>query len=224
MRSLGPDVQISAEESALTGYDYHCPLMSAPHAFGTGIDNVPARVPYLHAEPDRAAQWRRRIGETGFKIGISWQGNELSPVDRGRSLPVGWFRSLATLPGVRLISLQVGPGREQLRELPGDMIVEDLGEDFDRGPDAFVDSAAAMHSLDLIVTSDTALAHLAGALGLPTWVVLQFAPDWRWLRSRDDSPWYPTMKLFRQPTPGRWDEVFEAVRTGLVSMSAARSG
>jgi hypothetical protein len=119
-------------------------------------------------------------------------------IDIGRSFPLTHFEGLSKIPGVRLISLQKNAGVEQLRELPAGMSVETLGDEFDAGPDAFLDTAAAMESLDLVIASDTAVAHLAGALGRPVWVALKYVPDWRWLLDRADSPWYPTMRLFRQ--------------------------
>jgi ADP-heptose:LPS heptosyltransferase len=111
---------------------------------------------------------------------------------------------LGRLPGVRLISLQKHHGLDQLMNLPDGMTVETLGDDFDSGPDAFMDTAAAMSNLDLIITADTSIAHLAGALERPAWVVLKYVPDWRWLLDRDDSPWYPTLRLFRQDSDGDW--------------------
>jgi tetratricopeptide (TPR) repeat protein len=222
IRTIGAGVEVRTDERLPEEFDFHCPLLSSPLAFGTRIDSIPADTPYLSAEPDRVLRWRERIGGTGFKIGIGWQGNKQSRADRGRSFPVRLFERLALLPGVRLFSLQAGPGKEQLRVLPPGMRVEELGDDFDAGPDAFVDSAAVMQCLDLIITSDSALAHLAGALARPAWVVLQQVPDWRWLGNRTDSPWYPSLRLFRQRQRGRWDEVFESMRTALGSMLAAR--
>ena len=116
---------------------------------------------------------------------------------------------------MRLISLQKNDGVEQLSDLPASMIVETLGDYFDAGPDAFVDTVAAMMSLDLVITSDTAIAHLAGALGRPVWLLLQHVPDWRWLLDRSDSPWYPTMRLFRQPRPGDWAGAFADIASEL---------
>jgi len=212
VRTLGPDVEVRTEEDMPADCDTHCPLLSAPHAFGTDLQSIPADVPYLFADPERVSRWREWIGSAGFKIGIAWQGNAQSPADRGRSFPLQLFHRIATIPGVRLIALQVGAGTEQLENLPRGMSVESLGRDFDRGPDAFLDSAAVMQSLDLVITSDSAVAHLAGALACPTWVALQQVPDWRWLRERGDCPWYPGMRLFRQKLKGRWDDVFETIR------------
>jgi Tfp pilus assembly protein PilF len=224
VRTLDPDIEVRTDEQVPADFDYHCPLLSLPHAFGTRLDSIPAAIPYLSAEPERVSRWRERIGGRGFKVGINWQGNKQSPADRGRSFPLELFQRISTIPGVRLISLQAGPGSEQLRGLPQGMMVESLGDDFDRGSDAFLDSAAALKSLDLVITGDTALAHLAGALGRPTWVALQHVADWRWLREREDCPWYPSMRLFRQRQRGRWDHVFEAIHAELVSARGKMSG
>lgn len=185
-------------------FDFQCALMSVPHHLGVALADVPNEVPYLFPEDTLAAKWRERIGEGGFKVGVTWQGNPLGKIDRGRSIPLEKFASLAGIPGVRLISLQRTHGLDQLARLPENMKVETLGA-FDEGEDAFVDSAAIMRNLDLFITSDTATAHLAGALGRPAWVVLKHLPDWRFMLGRSDSPWYPTMRLFRQPAPGDWD-------------------
>jgi Family of unknown function (DUF6165) len=172
-------------------------------------------VPYLRAEPERASAWRERLQRDGFKIGIAWQGRPGVAIDKGRSLPLRCFAPLARLPGVRLISLQKNHGLDQLEGLPEGMKVETLGADFDAGSDAFLDTAAVMENLDLVITSDTSVAHLAGALARPVWIVLRHMPDWRWLLDREDSPWYPTARLFRQQRAGDWDEVFGRVAAEL---------
>jgi len=145
---------------------------------------------------------------SGFKVGICWQGNPGHKNDRRRSASVAHFAPVAAVPGVRLVSLQKGPGVEQLRGLH--FAVIDLGSKLDE-EGAFVDTAAVMQSLDLIISVDSSVAHLAGALGVPVWVALPFSPDWRWLLEREDSPWYPTMRLFRQTRPGHWPDVFERI-------------
>ncbi len=222
--SLGSRISIEKLATTPASFDYHIALMSMPLAFGTTLSTCPATVPYLHAEPEKLAKWRERIGSGGFKIGICWQGNKQANVDVGRSFPVRHFEAIARLPNVRLISLQKNGGVEQLRDLPSGMKVETLGEDFDAGPDAFVDTAAAMGCLDLVITSDTAVAHLAGALARPAWVALKYVPDWRWLLDRSDSPWYPTLRLFRQPKPGDWASVFAAVRAQLTELIGRAGG
>jgi hypothetical protein len=157
----------------------------------------------------------------GFKVGIGWQGNPKGAIDRGRSIPLAQFATLSQVPDVRLISLQRTHGLDQLERLPPGMTVETLGA-FDEGDDAFLDTAAIMQNLDLVVTSDTAIAHLAGALGRPVWVALKHVPDWRWMLDRSDSPWYPTMRLFRQTARGQWESVFASIADALRATAAAR--
>jgi tetratricopeptide (TPR) repeat protein len=188
-------------------FDYHSPLLSLPLAFGTDFTSIPNSSPYLHADPERIAFWERRLGRPGFKVGVCWQGN-VGPLDRGRSFPLTCFYGISRIPSVRLICLHKGGGLSQLRTLPEEMSVETLGDNFDVGIDAFVDTAAVMKVCDLVITSDTAIAHLGGALGVPTWVALKAVPDWRWLLERSDSPWYPSMRLFRQQVRGDWNSIF----------------
>ncbi|MEQ8396481.1 tetratricopeptide repeat protein [Thalassobaculum sp.] len=187
--------------------DFQIPLSRIPSVLGTDIGTIPASVPYLPVEPERLEHWRSRIGDHGLRVAICWQGNPGTPVDRGRSIPLASFAPLAVVPGVRLIALQARHGVDQLANLPDGMTVEVLGPGFDSGPDSFVDPAAVVQAVDLVISSDTALAHLAGALGRPVWLALRRVPDFRWLLGRDDSPWYPTMRLFRQSREGDWDEV-----------------
>lgn len=208
LRSLSPTIQMVEDGQAPSPADYQCAMMSLAGVFHALGHAVPAEVPYLAAEPERAARWQRWLGIHGFRIGVCWQGSE-GRVDLGRSYPVSALQALASLPGVRLISLQRGAGSEQVTTLPASMPIEVPPADFDVGGEAFVDSAALMHSLDLIITSDTAIAHLAGALGRPTWLALRDVPDWRWFLDRDDSPWYPSLRLFRQRSCGHWVSVFD---------------
>jgi hypothetical protein len=147
----------------------------------------------------------------GFKVGIVWHGSPQHKRDRFRSVPLTQFAPLATVEGVRLVGLQKGPGADQIAMLPSGFIAFDAGARVDD----WADTAAVVKGLDLVVTVDTAVAHLAGALGVPVWVALPYAPDWRWLLGRDDSPWYPTMRLFRQTTPGAWGPVFEQITNAL---------
>jgi hypothetical protein len=220
-------IRLVAERSPGERFDAQIAVSSLPRAFATRLETVPASVPYLAAEPERARRWAARIGAGGFKIGIVWQGNPNPEADTARSIPLAAFAPLAAIAGVRLISLQVGCGVEQLGDLPAGMRVETLGDDFDVGSDGFVDTAAAMGALDLVVTCDTSVAHLAGALARPTWVALKQVAEWRWLRDRDDSPWYPTMRLFRQAQRGVWSDVFAAMaaelRTRVPSGGAGRT-
>jgi len=195
--------------SSLTGYDrfdYRCALMSLPYRLGTRLDNIPAPTPYLSVDARRVEHWRDRIGQHGLRVGICWQGKMTS--DPGRSFSLSELYPISQIPGVRLISLQKQSAEEELAHLPPGMSVRAFGEDFDSGPDAFLDTAAMMQNLDLIITCDTAVAHLAGALARPTWLALPYVPDWRWFLDRNDSPWYPTLRLFRQSRRGDWPSVF----------------
>ena len=224
-------VALVAKGDPLPPFDAHCPLLSLPHAFRTELATIPAPIPYLGAEPDRVAAWERRLpprmadtdAQGGLRVGIVWQGNPQAAVDRGRSMPLAEFAPLARIPGLRLISLQKNHGLEQLDRLPDGMTVTVLGPDFDDGPDAFLDTAAVMMGLDLIVTSDTSVVHLAGALGRPVWLALKAVPDWRWLMTREDCPWYPTMRLFRQTRPGDWRPVFARMAGDLFQIMMARA-
>ncbi len=223
MRPLGPQIEIVSSLGTKAVFDFQCALMSLPHWFNTDLSSIPNKVPYLTAEQDLSCRWKERIGEDGFKIGIAWQGNPQSAIDQGRSIPLEEFIPLTRLPGARLISLQKHHGLDQLNCLPADAKIETLGDDLDSGPDAFIDTAAVMNNLDLIITSDTAIAHLAGALARSTWVALQYVPDWRWTLDRDDSPWYPTIRLFRQRDRDDWKPVFGKIEEELRSVLGRRS-
>jgi tetratricopeptide (TPR) repeat protein len=202
LRTLSPAIELAANAEART-FDYQCALMSLPHRLWAS-SAFAAAVPYLTPETQLVARWRERIGDQGFKVGICWQGNPTGKADRGRSIPLAQLAPLAQIPSVRLISLQTHFGLDQLQRLPEGMTVETLGDDYAAGTDSFVDVAAAMHCVDLVVTTDTAPAHLAGALARPCWLLLMHAPDWRWFIDRDDSPWYPHTRLFRQAERGDW--------------------
>ncbi len=155
----------------------------------------------------------------GLKVGIAWQGRLDYRLDRLRSIPLRSFAPLAAVPNVRLFSLQKGPGSEQVAALEGAFELIDLASRLDNEPAAFLDTAAVMKSLDLVVSSDTAIAHLAGALAVPVWLALPMAPDWRWMLDRQDSPWYPTMRLFRQTRFRQWSDVFERMAAEIEKMS-----
>jgi hypothetical protein len=170
----------------------------------TRLESIPAPTPYLRAEPTLVEKWAARLGPDGFKIGVCWRGSANPKADHGRAVPLAALAPLAG-SGARLISLQKFEGStpDDLARAPW---LELVGDDFDGGPDGFVDTAALMENLDLIVTGDTSIAHLAGALGRPVVVLLQAAADWRWFNDREDCPWYPTMRLFRQSRLGDWSE------------------
>jgi tetratricopeptide (TPR) repeat protein len=195
-------------------FDYHISMMSLPLALGGALGGVlPATDRYLAAEPARVSLWKDRLGDHGLRIGIAWQGNDTVMGAEGKSFPLAALAPIAKIPGVRLINLQKNAGAEQLDHLPTGMTVERY--DFDEGRDAFLDSAAILENLDLVIACDTALAHLAGALGVPAWIGLKHVPEWRWFLDRADSPWYPSLRLFRQAAPGGWDSVFAAMEAEL---------
>jgi hypothetical protein len=227
MGSLPGNARILAKGATLPPVDFHCPLLSLPLAFDTQLATIPDATPYLAAQPDRVALWAERLQAIGgLRIGIAWQGNpqvERMIWARGRSMPLTALVPLTEVPDVTLVSLQKGAGAEQLREAPFRDRIVDLGEKFDQGPDAFLDCAAVMANLDLVITTDTSIAHLAGALGRPVWVALNAAADWRWLLERTDSPWYPGMRLFRQPDRTRgWDPVAADLCKALYALTAPR--
>ncbi|CAG0982522.1 hypothetical protein BURK1_01822 [Burkholderiales bacterium] len=197
-----------AEGEALPPHDFRVKLLSLPHVLGTRIDTLPAEVPYLTADPARAERWRDRLPATSRpRIGIVWAGKPAQARDRFRSLELRQLLPVLRVPGIEFCSLQKGPAEEQLATLPDDVRVTPLGVAFDD----LEDLLAAIARMDLVVTVCTGPAHIAGAMGVPVWTMICDPPDMRWLAGRDDSPWYPTMRLFRQRTPGRWSDVIERV-------------
>jgi Tfp pilus assembly protein PilF len=221
LRPLIGDINVVNAIDDQDTFDFQCALMGLPLRFSTELDTIPAKIPYLSAEPDRVARWKERIGAHGFKIGIGWHGNP-NGQDNHKHVPLEEFIPLTCIPQVRLISLQYRDGVDQLARLPADVKIETLGYDFNSGRDAFVDTAAVIANLDLIISSCTSIPHLAGALGRPTWIVLKHVPDWRWLLDREDSPWYPTMRLFRQPERDDWTSVFSKIERELRSLLNAK--
>lgn len=214
-----PDIDAVVSDGPQPAYDEHAALLDLPAILRTSLADVPAEVPYLFAEPQRIAHWHQQLStelrpaassrQPACKIGIAWQGNPTYRDDRWRSIPLAEFAPLARVPGVQLISLQKGYGSEQVPQLADRVPVLDVASRLDQSGGAFLDTAAVIKCLDLVITSDTAIAHLAGALGVPVWLALSFVPDWRWLMGREDCPWYPTMRLFRQPNLGNWPAVFQ---------------
>ena len=215
LRTLPGAIRLLGRGEPLPPVDYYCPLLSLPLALNTRLDTIPAQVPYLSAEPQRITHWTQRLRALpGLRVGIAWQGNPVVEKliwARGRSIPLAALEPLAQLPGVRLVSLQKGPGLEQLRDVPFAERIVDLSGELDRGPDAFLDTAAVIAGLDLVISSDTAVAHLAGALGRPVWLMLAASPEWRWGLERSDCPWYPSMRLFRQTADRDWTVVVAAI-------------
>ncbi len=195
--------QIFAYGEPLPAFDCHCPLLSLPLAFGTRLDSIPQESCYLRGEPGRIAAWGHRLGgKTLPRIGLAWSGSAENMTDHKRSIPLGQFGKLLT-PQAQFVSLQKELREADRAELERHPEIAHYGDElFD-----FAETAALAANLDGVVSVDTAVAHLAAALGKPVWLLLPFSPDWRWLLGRDDSPWYPTARLFRQDTPGDWDGV-----------------
>ncbi len=200
-------------------FDVHAPLLSAPGLTGTDAQSIPAQVPYLAADPADLAAWRERFGGDGLRLGVVWSGNPAHANDRNRSMPAAALAPLADVPGVRLFSLQVGGPMADIAAFPPGAIV-DLAPDLSD----FAVTAAALSHLDLVVSVDTAVAHLAGALARPVWLLVPFIPEWRWQLERPDSPWYPTMRLFRQASPGDWTGVVRRVVAALLETGAVAGG
>jgi tetratricopeptide (TPR) repeat protein len=192
--------------------DYHVPLLNLPRFFRTGFDNIPAAVPYLQPPAGVTAPTVHRPAGTKLAIGIVWAGKPSHNNDKNRSTTLDRFLlCLADLPGVALYSLQKGLRTADIQTIGAQALVTDIGSKLKD----FAETAALLPQLDLIIAVDTAVVHLAGALGIPTFVLIPFTPDWRWLRGRDDTPWYPTLRLFRQPKPREWDSVFDRIRAAV---------
>ena len=193
-------VDVIERGAKLPEFDLHCPLLSLPRAFATTDQNIPATVPYVFADSTRAAQFAARMPkDASRKVGLAWAGNPLHFRDRLRSIPPEELSPLAEFPGVHLFRLQKDDGRFVATELLSNAWTDWTDQLLD-----FADTAALIANLDLVIAADTSIAHLAGAMGIPVWVLLPYVPDWRWMLNRDDSPWYPTMRLFRQPKAGDW--------------------
>jgi hypothetical protein len=197
---------VFAMESALPEFDFHCALMSLPSVFQTELAGVPAKVPYLATDPKSSARWRERLAaDSRKKVGIAWAGRPTHPKDRDRTIALEKLAPILATPDIQFLSLQKSA---QVASAQG--LLDWTAEFTD-----FAETAALIENLDLVITVDTAVAHLAGALGKPVWVLLPWISDWRWMRDRDDSPWYPTMRLFRQPSTGDWASVIDRVAAEL---------
>jgi hypothetical protein len=201
-------------------FDLHCPLMSLPLAFRTTLDSIPNHVPYLTV-PEEALHAARTLFERAddkLRVGISWSGNPNHLEDRFRSIPFELLAPMFSEDRVKCFSLQIDQASSQLISAHSSIVdLKDAIHDF-------ADTAAIMTHLDLVITVDTSVAHLAGALGRPTFVMIPFAPDWRWLTDREDSPWYPTLKLFRQPQFRDWKSVLDRVHFELIQLADQRNG
>ena len=212
-----PGVEIVARGKPRPAVDLHCPILSLPKVFGTELGNIPADVPYVWAKEQIAKKWSARMPvNTIRKIGLAWAGHPNHMRDQFRSIPLSQFAPLAGIENVQFFSLQKGEGASQAAKPPAGMDLIDWTNDLVD----FADTAGLFANLDLVITVDTAVAHLAGAMGKPVWVILGRIPDWRWMMDRADSPWYPTMRLFRQPATGDWKTPIDQIAATLRDKTA----
>jgi len=221
LRNLEGVTTVLGQDDPLPAFDVCCPLMSLPRMFATTLETVPARVPYIRPEPVRVEQWRSifaAVGTSFLKVGLYWATDTSSRISPLRSLSLEMLAPLANVPGVRYFSFQRGAAACEAAKPPLGMDLTDLSAELKD----FSDDAAAMSHLDLFISIDTATAHLAGALGLQAWTLTHFPPDWRWLLEREDSPWYPTMRLFRRGATEAWSQVVERVAEALGELARRR--
>jgi tetratricopeptide (TPR) repeat protein len=217
LKSLLQTVQgvakVITNEDQLPDFDIHCPLLSLPLLLGIALESIPAAVPYIAIESMLIAKWKERLkhDNSQFKIGIVWSGNPRNMIFLKKSFALNTFLPLASLDKITLYSLQKGEAAREAKNPPQGMRLIDYTDEINE----FLDTAAFIKNLDLVISIDTAVAHLAGALGKTVWTLLPFSPDWRWMLNREDSPWYPTMRLFRQSSPGDWETVIEKVSNDL---------
>jgi tetratricopeptide (TPR) repeat protein len=204
----GVTAVLATGRSGTLPVDLHRPLLDLPGLLGTTVETIPSEVPYLQADPGLALKWHRRLEHlTGFRVGLAWAGNPANLADRTRSMALAQLTPLFdSFPEVAFVSLQKGAAGQQtgrpLHDFTADLI-------------DFAETAALLQTLDLVIAVDTAVVHLAGALGMPVWLLNRFDTDWRWMLGRDDSPWYPTLRQFRQPEMGDWDAVVSQVAAAL---------
>jgi len=207
--------------------DYGCPMMTAPRILGTTLENVPADVPYVHADKNRQALFEKEYAKLpfrGFRVGVCWGGHNrtgnpgASAIDRRRSTTLASFAPLAQVPGISWVSLQKGEPEGQVTRPPPGMTILHCMDDCDD----FYDTAALMSTLDLVISVDTSVIHLSGALGIPTWMLGRYDGCWRWMGARMDSPWYPSLTHYRQPSPGDWDSVMHTVANDLRKLVQSR--
>ncbi len=204
-------VGFSPDRKAPLDFDCYTSLLELPNIFGTTVETIPDNVPYLYADPVKAKYWRNRLHGQEFKVGIVWAGSPEHGNDHNRSCTLEHFLPLTQIAGIRIYSLQKGPATRQLQEFANQATITDIATEFED----FSDTAAAVQNLDLVISVDTSVLHLAGAMGKPTWALIPFAAEWRWMLQRNDSPWYPTMKLFRQNKWGDWPGVLDSIAENL---------
>jgi len=207
-------------------FDYQLPLMSLPLAFNTKIDTVPTQIPYLYADQKLVEHWHKKLSsDTNFKVGICWQGNSqystqfLRRTVAAKSISINKLLPLLNIPGVTVYNLQKITGEDQLKNLPSGTNLISFGDDLDTEHGRFMDTAAIIKNLDLVITVDTSISHFAAALGCPTWIILPQPADWRWMLNRNDTPWYPNVRLFRQQAVGNWDSAIQNVISALLQLT-----
>lgn len=219
LESVGGISRVVGEDETLPQFDVQLPMLSLPYVLSIELGTIPAQVPYLSAPADQRALWQGKLdGKSVLKVGLVWAGSSQHANDRNRSIRLSRLTPLASIPGVKLFSLQKGEQAAELASLPSDVRIVDLGSQVHD----FGQTAAIVEQLDLVISVDTAMAHLAGALGKRCWTLITHRPEWRWLWGRTDSPWYPTMRLFRQPTAGDWQSAIEQVAVELRQLAAAK--
>ncbi len=212
LRNVEGVYDIFPKESKLPDFDFHCPLLSLPLKFNTTIDTIPSQIPYINVDAELMKKWRAKIpANSKLNVGLTWAGNPELRRDYNRSCSFDDLSPLLNIPDINFYSLQKGEAFYQILNNPEGIKVLNYTDELND----FADTAALIQNLDLVISVDTAVAHLAGALGRPVWTLLPFVPDWRWMLDREDSPWYPTMRLFRQPSIGDWKSVIERVKDEL---------
>ena len=214
--------QVMVQGEPLPNFDIQCPLLSLPSVFNTTLKNIPSRVPYISLDSVLVQKWKDRVqhDDSKLRIGLVWSGSPKYKNDRNRSCSLADFAPFSKFADITFYSLQKGKASEQAKNPPEGMKLIDCSEDLND----FTDTAALIENLDLVISVDTAVAHLAGAIGNPVWTLLPFAPDWRWMLNREDSPWYPTMRLFRQPSPRDWESVIDSILRELYKFKGAEYG
>lgn len=221
LKNIAGTGQIIAFGEQLPAFDLHCPLLSLPLLFGTTLETVPAKIPYIEANPVLVQKWANKVqsDNANKRIGLVWAGSPRYKENRNRSLSLNTFSSLSQIENITFYSLQKGEAAKQAENPPGGMHFIDLTKDIND----FTDTAALIENLDLVISVDTAVTHLSGAMGKPVWTLIPFSPDWRWLLNREDSPWYPTMRLFRQPEIGDWESVIIKVTKELQAYASDKA-
>ena len=208
--------QVISEDETPPEFSWHCPLLSLPLAFATDLSTIPSRIPYVNPDPARVEAWGQRLRGNSLRVGLAWGGNPNYPHDLWRSIPLEKLAALTNLDGTTFYSLQMGAPARQVKQLGLLVHLIDLQDE----QEDFAETAAIVANLDLVISIDTSVAHLAGAMGKPVWILLNNSPDWRWLLDREDSPWYPTARLLRQSAFGNWQDVLTRVERELRDLAA----